>query len=62
MKEDYQNTLKKLTLFFLSNQLSFNEQSCQKQKRPGTSGQSLFRVQTKFRKNPFIINILSDQA
>ena len=42
--------LKKLTFFFLSNPVSFNGQSYQKQKRPGTSDQSLFRLQNKFRK------------
>ena len=33
---------------FLSNLVSFNGQSCQKQKGPGTSDQSLFRLQSKF--------------
>ena len=50
MKEDYQKALKKLTLFFLSNPVPFNGQSYQKQKGPGTSDQSLFRLQNKFRK------------
>ena len=34
----------------LLNQVSFNGQSYQKQKGPGTSEQSLFRLQNKFRK------------
>ena len=48
MKDDYQKALKKLTLFFLSNPVPFNGQSYQKQKGPGTSDQSLFRLQNKF--------------
>ena len=55
MKEDYQKTLKKLTLFFLSNPVPFNGQSYQKQKGPGTSDQSLFRLQNKFRKIPLLV-------
>ena len=37
LKENYQKALKKLTLFFLSNPISFNGQSHQKQKGSGTS-------------------------
>ena len=37
-----------MTLFFLSNPVPFNGQSYQKQKGPGTSDQSLFRLQNKF--------------
>ena len=55
MKEDYQKPLKKLTLFFLSNPVPFNGQSYQKQKGPGTSDQSLFRLQNKFRKIPLFV-------
>ena len=33
MKEDYQKVFKKLTLFFLSNPISFNEQDHEKQKK-----------------------------
>ena len=55
MKEDYQKALKKLTLFFLSNSVPFNEQSYQKQKGSGTSDQSLFRLQNKFRKIPLLV-------
>ena len=55
MKEDYQKVFKKSTLFFLSNQVPFNEQSYQKQKGPGTIDQSLFRLQNKFRKIPLLI-------
>ena len=49
MKEDYQKALKKLTLFFLSNPVSFNEQIYQIQKRSGTSDQSLLRLRNKFK-------------
>ena len=44
-------SLKKLIpFFFLSNPVPFNGQSYLKQKRPGTSDQSLFRLQSKFMK------------
>ena len=49
MKEDYQTVLKKLTLFFLSNPVPFNGRNYQKQKGSGTSDQSLFRLQNKFK-------------
>ena len=55
MKEDYQKAFKKLTLFFLSNPVPFNGQSYQKQKGPGTSDQSLFRLQKKGRKIPLFV-------
>ena len=56
MKEDYQKALKKLlTLFFLSNSVSFNGQNYQKQKGPGTSEKSLFKLQNKFRKISFLV-------
>ena len=55
MKEDYQKVLKKLALFFISNPTPFNGQSYQKQKVPGTSDQSLFRLQNKFRKIPLLV-------
>ena len=55
MKEDYQKALKKLTSFFLSNPVPFNGQSYQKQKGPGTSDQSLFKLQNKFRKIPLLV-------
>ena len=48
-------SLKKLTLFFLSNPVPFNELSYQKQERSGTSHQSLFRSQNKFRKIPLFV-------
>ena len=50
MKEDHQSSLKKLTLFFMSNPVAFNGRSYQKQKGPGTRDQSLFRLQNKFTK------------
>ena len=43
LKEHFQKTFKKLTLFFLSDRVPFNRQSYQKQKGPGTIDQSLFR-------------------
>ena len=55
LKEGYQKALKKLTLFFLSNPVPFNGQSYQQQKGPGTSDQSLFRLQNKFRKIPLLV-------
>ena len=55
MKEDYQEALKKVTLFFLSNSVHFNRQNYQKQKGPGTSDQSLFRLRNKFRKIPLLV-------
>ena len=54
MKEYYQKVFKKLTIFFLSHPVTFNGQSYQKQKRSGTSHQSLFRLQNKFRKIPLL--------
>ena len=54
MKEDYQKALKKVISFFLSNPVPFNRQNYQKQKGPGTSDQSLFRLQNKFRKIPLL--------
>ena len=55
MKKDYQKALKKLTLFFLSNPVPFNGQSYLKQKGPGTSDQSLFRLKNEFRKIPLLV-------
>ena len=51
----YQKASKKLTLFFLSNSVPFNERSYQKQKGSGTSDQLLFRSQNKFRKIPLFV-------
>ena len=50
LKEDYQKALKGSTLFFLLNPVPFNGQRYQKQKGPGTSDQSLYRLQNKLRK------------
>ena len=55
MKEDYQKPIKTLTLFFLLNPVSFNGQSYQKQKRPGTSDLSLFRPRNKFTKISLLV-------
>ena len=54
MKEDYQKALKKLISFFLWNPVPFNGQSHLKEKGPGTSDQSLFRLKNKFRKIPLL--------
>ena len=60
MKKDYQKALKKLISFFLSNPVPFNGQNYLKQKGSGTSDQSLFRLQNKFRKIPlFVIHYLT---
>ena len=50
MKENYQKTLKKSTLFFLQNPVPFNGQGYQKQTGYETSDQSLYRLWNKFRK------------
>ena len=55
MKENYQKALKNVNLFFLSNPVPFNIQNYQKQKGPGTSDQSLFRLRNKFRKIPLLV-------
>ena len=41
--------------FFLSNPVPLNRQNYQKQKRPGTSDQSLFRLRNKFRIIPLLV-------
>ena len=49
-----------LTLFFLSNSVSFNAWNYQKHKGSETSDQSLFRLQNKFENIPlFVIYYLS---
>ena len=55
MKEDYQKPLKMSTLFFLLSPVPFDGQNYQKQKRPGTSEQLIFRLQNKFRKIPLLV-------
>ena len=48
-------------LFFVFlNLVPFNGQDYEKQKGPGTCGQTLFRLQMKFRKNSFISDVLPD--
>ena len=48
--------IKKLTLFFLSNPVLFNGQDYEKQKwHGGTSDQSFFRLQSKFRQIPLLV-------
>ena len=46
--------LKKVNFFFLY-PVPFNRQSYQKQNKPGTSDQSHFRLQIKFRKIPLLV-------
>ena len=48
-------SLKKVNYIFFSNPVPFNGQSYQKQKGSGTSHQSLFRLQNKFRKIPLLV-------
>ena len=48
-------SLKKLTLFFLSNQVPVNGQDYEKQNGPETTDQSLSRLQNKFRKIPLLV-------
>ena len=55
LKEDYQKAFKKSTLFFLLNPVPFNGQSYQKEKRPKTRDQLLFRLPNKFRKIPLLV-------
>ena len=53
--KNYQEALKKVTLFFFSNPVLFNRENSQKQKGPGTSDQALFRLRNKFRKIPLLV-------
>ena len=55
MNEDYEKALKKLALLFLLNSLLFDGQDYEKLKGPGTSDQSLFRLQKTFRKIPLLV-------
>ena len=55
LKEDYKKAIKKLTLFCPSNPVLFNGQDYGKQNGPGTSEQSLFRLQNKFIKLPLLV-------
>ena len=48
-------SLKKGNLIFSFEPSPFNRQNYQKQKGPGTSDQSLFRLQNKFRKIPLLV-------
>ena len=55
MNKDYQKSLKKLTLFFNSDPVPFNEQDYEKQKSPESSDQLLFRLKDKSRKVPLLV-------
>ena len=48
-------SLKKVNLIFSVEPSPFNRQNYQKQKGPGTSDQSLFRLKKKFRKIPLLV-------
>ena len=48
-------SLKNFILFFLSNPVSFNGQNYKKQKGSGSSDQSLFRLQNKFKNIPLFV-------
>ena len=52
---DHEKSFKKSTLFVLPKPVPINRQSYQKQKGPGTSAQSLFRLPNKFRKIPLLV-------
>ena len=62
LKEDYQKALKSLTLIFLSNPVPFNRENYQKQKKPGTSDKSIFRLPNKFRKIPLLVTYYLNQV
>ena len=56
MKERYQKALKKGNfIFFPLDLVPFKKQNFQKQNRPGTSDQWLFRLPNKFRKTPLLV-------
>ena len=57
LKEDYQKP-QKVYFIFLLNPVSLNGQSYQKQKVSGTTGQLLFRLQSKFRKFCYLLYII----
>ena len=48
-------TFKKVNFIFLSNPVPFNGRSYEKQKRPGTSDQSFFRLRKKFTKISLLV-------
>ena len=60
-KTIFEKDLKRLILFFLSKQVLFNWPDYEKQKGPGTSDQSLLRLQIKLRKISLLV-ILPDQV
>ena len=62
MKDDYPKPLKKWTSFFVLNPVSFNRQSYQKQKDPGTNEQFALYVMKQVHKCFFISYILPDQV
>ena len=55
LKEDYQKALEKLTLFFFRTQPLLMDKVIKSKKGPGTSDQSLSRLQNKFRKITLLV-------
>ena len=53
-ERELSKSLQKINFIFLSNPVPGNGQNYQKQKKPGTSDQSLFRLGSKFRKIPLL--------
>ena len=49
----------KILTFFFSNPVPFNGQDYDEEKDPGTSHQSLFRLQSKFRKVSSLVMYLA---
>ena len=55
MKEDHQKALKRVTLGFFSNSVTFNRQNYQEQKGPGFSDQLPSRLRNNSRKIPLLV-------
>ena len=54
-ERELSKSLNKVVLFFLSKPDPFDAQVYEKQKEPGSSDQSLFRLQNKFRNIPLLV-------
>ena len=54
-ERELSKSLKKVNFIFSFEPSPFNGQSYQKQKRPGTSDQLIFRLRNKFRKIPLLV-------
>ena len=55
LKDEYHKVFTQLSLLFLTNPVHFNVQIIPKTKGPGTSDQTLFRLQSKFRRIPLLV-------